>query len=95
MLKYFRFLKVKFFYRKIWRKCFVQNQNHGPNLPLTKVSQVTIFYAIVSLYFEIVSIFIQFSYFHFYFLLGQCSALEKLLKDFAGTYATGEHIYMV
>nr|ACU20264.1 unknown [Glycine max] len=22
------------------------------------------------------------------------SALEKLLKDFAGTYATGEHIYM-
>ena len=27
--------------------------------------------------------------------LGKCPALEKLLKNFAGTYATGECIYMV
>jgi len=68
----------------------VQNQNRGLNLPLTKVSQVNIsilLFPCLLKYFDIYSVLLL--------SLGQCPALEKLLKDFAGTYATGEHIYMV
>ena len=39
--------------------------------------------------------FKKFSFVSHSLLFDQCTALEKLLKDFAGTYATGEHIYTV
>jgi len=49
---FFDFL-LTFFYTKKWRKCLVQNQNHGPNLPLTKgfSSKHILYYYFLFLFF--------------------------------------------